>query len=179
MYVVILVYGYVIVSSIVNVVNWLLKNMIFELFDMLLDVMLEVIVQQVMCYLEEYLFVFGLMILVDMGLFKVIYCYFDCVFFMLVMIINNVLISMVLYVGECILQGYFIEEIVCDIVWDVLVEYQFYWLKSNKLCVILIICVIGIGVVMNFCVLLSVSILQVLEIDVVVCDYVMLVSNKI
>lgn len=127
-WVIIFVYGYVIVSSIVNVVNCLLKSQFFELFDMLLDVMLEVIVNQVMVYIESYVLVLGLIILVDMGLLNVIYCYFNCCLSMLMVIINNVFIGMVMYVGECILQGVMLEDIVCEIGDDFVVEYQFYYL---------------------------------------------------
>ncbi|ECN1534321.1 PRD domain-containing protein, partial [Salmonella enterica subsp. enterica serovar Enteritidis] len=95
-----------------------------------------------------------------------------------VTIINNVSTSMALYVGERILQGHFIEEIARDIARDVPVEYQLYWPKSNKPRAILTTCATGIGVATNLCALLSASIPQALEIDVVACDYAMLANNK-
>lgn len=175
---VILAHGYATASSIANVANRLLKNTIFESFDMPLDVTPEAIAQQVMRYLEEHPLASGLMILVDMGSLKAIHRHFDRALSTPVTIINNVSTSMALYVGERILQGHFIEEIARDIARDVPVEYQLYWPKSNKLRAILTTCATGIGVATNLCALLSASIPQALEIDVVACDYAMLASNK-
>ncbi len=175
---VILAHGYATASSIANVANRLLKNTIFESFDMPLDVTPEAIAQQVMRYLEEHPLASGLMILVDMGSLKAIHRHFDRALSTPVTIINNVSTSMALYVGERILQGHFIEEIARDIARDVPVEYQLYWPKSNKPRAILTTCATGIGVATNLCALLSASIPQALEIDVVACDYAMLASNK-
>ncbi|EGL6579136.1 sigma-54-dependent transcriptional regulator [Salmonella enterica] len=175
---VILAHGYATASSIANVANRLLKNTIFESFDMPLDVTPEAIAQQVMRYLEGHPLASGLMILVDMGSLKAIHRHFDRALSTPVTIINNVSTSMALYVGERILQGHFIEEIARDIARDVPVEYQLYWPKSNKPRAILTTCAAGIGVATNLCALLSASIPQALEIDVVACDYAMLASNK-
>lgn len=175
---VILAHGYATASSIANVANRLLKNTIFESFDMPLDVTPEAIAQQVMRYLEEHPLASGLMILVDMGSLKAIHRHFDRALSTPVTIINNVSTSMALYVGERILQGHFIEEIARDIARDVPVEYQLYWPKSNKPRAILTTCATGIGVATNLCALLSASIPQALEIDVVACDYAMLANNK-
>ncbi|MCC1814234.1 Fis family transcriptional regulator, partial [Salmonella enterica subsp. enterica serovar Indiana] len=57
---VILAHGYATASSIANVANRLLKNTIFESFDMPLDVTPEAIAQQVMRYLEEHPLASGL-----------------------------------------------------------------------------------------------------------------------
>lgn len=175
---VILAHGYATASSIANVANRLLKNNIFESFDMPLDVTPEAIAQQVMRYLESHPLASGLMILVDMGSLKAIHQHFDKAISTPVTIVNNVSTSMALYVGERILQGHFIEDIARDIAQDLPVEHQLYWPKSSKPKAILTTCATGIGVATNLCSLLQASIPEALGIEVVACDYAMLAHNK-
>ncbi|HFZ8994909.1 TPA: sigma 54-interacting transcriptional regulator [Citrobacter freundii] len=175
---VILAHGYATASSIANVANRLLKNQVFESFDMPLDVTPEAIARQVLRYLEGHPAASGLMILVDMGSLKAIHQHFASALPTPVTIVNNVSTSMALYVGERILQGHFIEEIARDIASDLPVEYQLYWPKSSKPKAILTTCATGIGVATNLSSLLHASIPQELEIDVIACDYTVLARNK-
>lgn len=107
---VILAHGYATASSIANVANRLLKNTIFESFDMPLDVTPEAIAQQVMRYLEEHPLASGLMILVDMGSLKAIHRHFDRALSTPVTIINNVSTSMALYVGSVFYRGILLKR---------------------------------------------------------------------
>jgi Transcriptional antiterminator len=175
---VILAHGYATASSIANVANRLLKNNVFESFDMPLDVTPEAIAQQVMRYLEEHPLASGLIILVDMGSLRAIHQHFDRAIPTPVTIVNNVSTSMALYVGERILQGHLIEEIARDIAQDLPTEHQLYWPTSGKPKAILTTCATGIGVATNLCSLLQASIPESLEIEVVACDYAMLAQNK-
>ncbi len=107
---VILAHGYATASSIANVANRLLKNTIFESFDMPLDVTPEAIAQQVMRYLEGHPLASGLMILVDMGSLKAIHRHFDRALSTPVTIINNVSTSMALYVGSVFYRGILLKR---------------------------------------------------------------------
>lgn len=175
---VILAHGYATASSIANVANRLLKNTLFESFDMPLDVTPQAIAQQVMRYLEEHPLACGLIILVDMGSLQAIHQHFDRAISTPVTIVNNVSTSMALYVGERILQGDVIEEIARDIAQDLPTEQQTYWPVCSKPKAILTTCATGIGVATNLRSLLQASIPGTLEIEVVACDYAMLAQNK-
>lgn len=171
---VILAHGYATASSIANVANRLLKQTVFESFDMPLDVTPEAIAQQVMHYIESNALASGLMILVDMGSLNAIHSHFQRRVSTPVAIVNNVSTSMALYVGERILQGHHIEEIAHDIADDLPVEHQLFWPQASKPRVILTTCITGIGAAANLCNLLKASIPEALGIEVIACDYEML-----
>ena len=171
---VILAHGYATASSIANVANRLLKNTVFESFDMPLDVTPEAIAQQVMNYIESNALASGLIILVDMGSLNAIHSHFQRRVATPVAIVNNVSTSMALYVGERILQGHHIEDIAGEITTDLPVEHQIFWPQANKPRVILTTCVTGIGAAANLCTLLKASIPETLGIEIIACDYAML-----
>jgi len=169
---VILAHGYA--SSIANVANRLLKQTVFESFDMPLDVTPEAIAQQVMHYIESNAVTSGLMILVDMGSLNAIHSHFQRRLSTPVAIVNNVSTSMALYVGERILQGHHIEAIAQEVGADLPVEHQIFWPQASKPRVILTTCITGIGAAANLCHLLKASIPEALGIEVIACDYEML-----
>ncbi|YAF35933.1 sigma-54-dependent transcriptional regulator [Klebsiella pneumoniae] len=128
---IILAHGYATASSIANVANRLLKSQLFESFDMPLDVTPEAIANQVMAYIESHALASGLIILVDMGSLNAIHRHFNRRLSTPMAIINNVSTGMAMYVGERILQGVMLEDIVREIGDDLAVEHQIL-LPANR-----------------------------------------------
>lgn len=167
---IILAHGYATASSIANVANRLLKSQLFESFDMPLDVTPEAIANQVMAYIESHALASGLIILVDMGSLNAIHRHFNRRLSTPMAIINNVSTGMAMYVGERILQGVMLEDIVRDIGDDLAVEHQLYYPQTDKPRAILTTCATGLGAAANLSALLKASIPEALGIDIVACD---------
>lgn len=85
-------------------------------------------------------------------------------------IINNVSTGMAMYVGERILQGVMLEDIVREIGDDLAVEHQLYYPQTDKPRAILTTCATGLGAAANLSALLKASIPEALGIDIVACD---------
>ncbi|MBS0970968.1 sigma 54-interacting transcriptional regulator [Nissabacter archeti] len=168
---VILAHGYATASSIANVANRLLKQNVFESFDMPLDVTPEAIAQEVMAYLARNPLAASLMILVDMGSLTDIHRYFTHALTTPVAIINNVSTRMALYVGERILHGDPLEEIAAQVTGDLPIEQQIIWPCRNKPRAIITTCATGIGAATNLSTLLKASIPAELAIDVVAYEH--------
>lgn len=167
---IVLAHGYATASSIANVANRLLKSQLFESFDMPLDVTPEAIANQVQSYIESHALGSGLIILVDMGSLKAIHSHFNRRLSTPVAIVNNVSTSMAMYVGERILQGDMLEDIVREIDGALAVEHQLYYPQADKPRAILTTCATGMGAAANLSALLSASIPAALAIDIVACD---------
>ncbi|MEQ4530236.1 MAG: sigma 54-interacting transcriptional regulator [Mixta sp.] len=168
---VILAHGYATASSIANVANRLLKNNLFESFDMPLDVTPEAIASEVMHYIERNALASGLVILVDMGSLNAIHQHFHRRIATPVAIINNVSTRMALYVGERILRGDRAEAIVSEVAADLPVEHQLIYPQQNKPRAIITTCATGLGAANNLSALLKASIPETLAIEMVACDY--------
>lgn len=175
---VILAHGYATASSIANVANRLLKQTVYESFDMPLDVTPEAIAQQVTQYVERNAQASSLVILVDMGSLNDIHHYFSRKVTMPVVIINNVSTRMALYVGERILRGDYLETLADEIAADLPVEHKIVWPELNKPKAIITTCATGIGAASNLSSLLKASIPQELGIEVVAYEYDTLAENK-
>ncbi|MFB2832017.1 sigma 54-interacting transcriptional regulator [Aeromonas jandaei] len=167
---IILAHGYATASSIANVANRLLKSPLFESFDMPLDVTPEAIANQVMTYIESHELASGLIILVDMGSLNAIHSHFNRRLTTPMAIINNVSTGMAMYVGERVLQGDMLEDIVHEIGDDLVVEHQVYYPQTDKPRAILTTCATGLGAAANLSALLKASIPEALGIDIVACD---------
>lgn len=167
---VILAHGYATASSIANVANRLLKSQLFESFDMPLDVTPEAIADQVMAWIESHALASGLIILVDMGSLNAIHSHFNRRLSTPMAIINNVSTGMAMYVGERVLQGDMLEDIVREIGDDLAVEHQLYYPQTDKPRAILTTCATGLGAAANLSALLKASIPETLGIDIVACD---------
>ena len=167
---VILAHGYATASSIANVANRLLKSQLFESFDMPLDVTPEAIADQVMAWIESHALASGLVILVDMGSLNAIHSHFNRRLSTPMAIINNVSTGMAMYVGERVLQGDMLEDIVREIGNDLAVEHQLYYPQTDKPRAILTTCATGLGAAANLSALLKASIPETLGIDIVACD---------
>lgn len=85
-------------------------------------------------------------------------------------IINNVSTGMAMYVGERILQGVMLEDIVREIGDDLAIEHQLYYPQTDKPRAILTTCATGLGAAANLSALLKASIPEALGIDIVACD---------
>ncbi|STT18743.1 transcriptional regulator levR [Klebsiella pneumoniae] len=86
-------------------------------------------------------------------------------------IINNVSTGMAMYVGERILQGVMLEDIVREIGDDLAVEHQLYYPQTDKPRAILTTCATGLGAAANLSALVKEpSIPEALGIDIVACD---------
>ncbi|NUU68393.1 sigma 54-interacting transcriptional regulator [Enterobacteriaceae bacterium BIT-l23] len=175
---VILAHGYATASSIASVANRLLKQPVFESFDMPLDVTPQEIAREVSHYIERNALSSGLVILVDMGSLSEIHHDFSGRVTTPVAIFNNVSTGMALYVGERLLQGDYLENIAQDIGRDLPVEHQIIWPQRNKPRAIITTCATGMGAASNLCHLLKASIPAALGIEVVACEYDALVQNK-
>mgnify|MGYP003772636623 CR=1 FL=1 len=175
---VILAHGYATASSIANVANRLLKNNLFESFDMPLDVTPEAIASEVMHYIERNALASGLVILVDMGSLNAIHQHFHRRIATPVAIINNVSTRMALYVGERILRGDRAEAIVSEVAADLPVEHQLIWPQQNKPRAIITTCATGLGAANNLSALLKASIPETLAIEMVACDYDSLIDRQ-
>lgn len=167
---VILAHGYATASSIANVANRLLKSQLFESFDMPLDVTPEAIADQVMAWIESHALASGLIILVDMVSLNAIHSHFNRRLSTPMAIINNVSTGMAMYVGERVLQGDMLEDIVREIGNDLAVEHQLYYPQTDKPRAILTTCATGLGAAANLSALLKASIPETLGIDIVACD---------
>jgi sigma-54 dependent transcriptional regulator of gfr operon len=175
---VILAHGYATASSIANVANRLLKNNLFESFDMPLDVTPEAIASEVMHYIERNALASGLVILVDMGSLNAIHQHFNRRIATPVAIINNVSTRMALYVGERILRGDRAEAIVSEAAADLPVEHQLIYPQQNKPRAIITACATGLGAANNLSALLKASIPETLAIEMVACDYDSLIDRQ-
>lgn len=112
----------------------------------------------------------GLIILVDMGSLNAIHSHFNRRLNTPVAIINNVSTGMAMYVGERILHGDMLEDIVREIGDDLAVEHQLYYPQTDKPRAILTTCATGLGAAANLSALLKASIPEALGIDIVACD---------
>ncbi len=166
---IILAHGYATASSIANVANRLLKSQLFESFDMPLDVTPEAIANRDGLHREP---CSGIRIdnPVDMGSLNAIHRHFNRRLSTPMAIINNVSTGMAMYVGERILQGVMLEDIVREIGDDLAVEHQLYYPQTDKPRAILTTCATGLGAAANLSALLKASIPEALGIDIVACD---------
>ncbi|WP_194417523.1 sigma 54-interacting transcriptional regulator [Klebsiella quasipneumoniae] len=112
----------------------------------------------------------GLIILVDMGSLNAIHSHFNRRLNTPVAIINNVSTGMAMYVGERILHGDMLEDIVREIGDDLAVEHQLYYPQTDKPRAILTTCATGLGAAANLSALLKASIPEALGVDIVACD---------
>ena len=108
--------------------------------------------------------------LVDMGSLNAIHRHFNRRLSTPMAIINNVSTGMAMYVGERILQGVMLEDIVREIGDDLAIEHQLYYPQTDKPRAILTTCATGLGAAANLSALLKASIPEALGIDIVACD---------
>lgn len=144
-YSLIIAHGYSTASSIASVANRLLSHFIFEAFDMPIDMSTQDILLKIESYLKNIDTSKGVIILVDMGSLKEIYKTLVNFVNGDIGIINNITTQLALDVGNRILQGQSLEQIVIESVKENNSSYKVIKSNKNKKNCILTTCITGIG----------------------------------
>ncbi|MEG6566998.1 sigma 54-interacting transcriptional regulator [Thermoanaerobacterium saccharolyticum] len=142
---IIIAHGYSTASSIASVANRLLGHFIFEAFDMPIDMSTQDIMLKVESYLKNIDTSKGIIILVDMGSLEDIYKSLINVVDGDIGIINNITTQLALDVGNRIIQGQSLEQIVVESVKKNNSSYKYIKLNKNKKNGIITTCMTGIG----------------------------------
>ncbi|MGX7163771.1 sigma 54-interacting transcriptional regulator [Enterococcus massiliensis] len=168
---IIVAHGYATASSIANVANRLLNELIFQSFDMPLDVTPKKIAENITHYIEKNDISNGLMILFDMGSLKEIYQYFPKDIKAPIAIMNNVTTGLAIAVGEVIQKRNNITEIPTLVEkvhknrWEIILP------ELDKEKVLITTCSTGIGTAVQISNLLEKSMPSNLEIKIIPCEY--------
>lgn len=173
---VIIAHGYSTASSISSVANRLLGQFIFEAFDM----PIELPTKDIMTMVEEYIRAIDTskdtIILVDMGSLEEIYkCLVGVVEGDLV-IINNITTQLALDVGNRIMLGQPMEQIVKEAVKRNNSHYKYIKSKNQKKNIILTTCITGIGTAKKIKLLLN-ECMGTGNTDIIAYDYYRLKNN--
>ncbi|HHV74595.1 MAG TPA: sigma 54-interacting transcriptional regulator [Thermoanaerobacterium sp.] len=142
---IIIAHGYSTASSIASVANRLLGRFIFEAFDMPIDMTIQDIMVKVESYLKNINTEKGIIILVDMGSLEEIYKSLINVIDGDIGIINNITTQLALDVGNRIIQGQSLEEIIVESVKKNNSSYKYIKSNKNKKNGIITTCMTGIG----------------------------------
>jgi sigma-54 dependent transcriptional regulator of gfr operon len=169
--VLILAHGFATASSLANVGNRLLNQQLFEAFDMSLESTAVEIGQKVDEYIhknrdsEEFIF------LVDMGSLQEIERYIHPRESIFIGIINNVTTSMVLEVGQMIINKVEPKILIEQVQSELQFETKFYLPKNKNRRIIITTCMTGIGTANQIRKLLEKSIETSYEIEVLSMNY--------
>lgn len=173
---IIIAHGYSTASSISSVANRLLGQFIFEAFDM----PIELPTKDIMIMVEEYIRTIdtskGTIILVDMGSLEEIYKSLVNVVDGDMVIINNITTQLALDVGNRIILGQPMEQIVKEAVKQNNSHYKYIKSKTQKKNTILTTCMTGIGTAKKIKMLLS-ECLGTGNTDIIAYDYYKLKNN--
>lgn len=142
---IIIAHGYSTASSIASVANRLLGRFIFEAFDMPIDMTTQDIMAKIESYLKNINTEKGVIILVDMGSLEEIYKSLINVIDGDIGIINNITTQLALDVGNRIIQGQSLEEIIAESVKKNNSSYKYIKSNKNKKNGIITTCMTGIG----------------------------------
>ncbi|MBS4535585.1 sigma 54-interacting transcriptional regulator [Clostridium sp. D2Q-14] len=168
---IILAHGYATASSISNVANRLLKKNIFEAFDMPLDTSVDDIVRRVLDYIEYTDVSKGLVILVDMGSLKDVHSKLTNYTNGPIAIINNVSTQMALIIGDKIINGAFLEDMIEKIKIANKTDYRIIYPEKRKKKVIVTTCLTGMGTAIQIQKLLESSIPSDIGVKVLSYEY--------
>lgn len=175
---IIIAHGYSTASSISSVANRLLGQFIFEAFDM----PIELPTKDIMIMVEEYIRTIdtskGTIILVDMGSLEEIYKSLVNVVEGDMVIINNITTQLALDVGNRIILGQPMEQIVMEAVKQNNSHYKYIKANAQRKSTILTTCMTGIGTAKKIKELLS-ECLGTGNTDIIAYDYYRLKSNGI
>ncbi len=173
---VILCHGYSTASSIAETVNRMLGQYIFDGIDMEINISIDKIAKLVEEYIKRKSTIKELIFLVDMGSLEAIYKKIKPVFDYNIGIINNVSTGMALSVGNDILQGKCIEEVLEHI--NEKYKISTHFVKSRKKQkAILSICATGFGAAQKICELLIMSLPRKIDLVIIPYNYKELVEN--
>lgn len=164
-------HGYATASSIANVANRLLDQLVFEAFDMPLDITAKKIAESINSYIEKNDVSNGLIILVDMGSLKEIYQFLLKNMAAPLLIMNNVTTGLAVVVGEAIQQQKKISEIPNIVTNTIQIDSQLILPEKNKVKILLITCSTGIGTSVQISNLLNKSIPSKVSLKILPCEY--------
>lgn len=173
---VILCHGYSTASSIAETVNRMLGQYIFDGIDMEINISIDKIAKLVEEYIKRKSSIKELIFLVDMGSLEAIYKKIKTVFDYNIGIINNVSTGMALEVGNYILQGKCVEEVLQNINEKYKISTHFVK-SSTKQKAILTICATGFGAAQKICELLVMSLPRKIDLVIIPYNYKELAEN--
>lgn len=173
----ILAHGYATASSIANVCNRLLGVNVFDSIDMPVESTVIDITKKMLQYMEDNDTSSGLVVLVDMGSLSLIHDQIKDSIDGPMLFIDQVSTSFALEVGNYLLQGKTIEEMVQPLQQFVQPNIDLYYPTKNKEYAIVTSCFTGIGTATQIQELLTESIGDLLDIKVIAHDFERLRKN--
>jgi sigma-54 dependent transcriptional regulator of gfr operon len=168
---IIVAHGYATASSIASVANRLLNELVFQSFDMPLEVTPKQIAEHIIKYIQKNDVSNGLVILFDMGSLKEIYQYFPKELQAPIVLMNNVTTSLALAVGECIRDDNSLNEIPEMVTQQNKNEWEIIFPKTKKEQVVITTCSTGIGTAVQIASLLEKSIPDHLAVHVIPYEF--------
>lgn len=175
---IIISHGYSTASSIANVANRLLGQFVFESFDMPIDMPTSEMMHKVCEYFKSIDTSAGIIILVDMGSLEEIYKSIVDIVEGDIGIINNITTQLALDVGNKLLSGDSIENIVSSSVMKNNNVYKFIKYNKNKKDAIITTCMTGIGTAVKIRDLFK-KCISSNELEIIAYDYNKLMGNGV
>ncbi|WP_342043755.1 sigma 54-interacting transcriptional regulator [Bacillus sp. OTU2372] len=173
----IIAHGYATASSIANVCNRLLGVNVFDSIDMPVESTVLDITKKMLQYMEDNDTASGLVVLVDMGSLNFIHDKIKDSIDGPMLFIDQVSTSFALEIGNYLLQGKTVEEMVQPLKQYVQPNINLYYPAKNKEYAIVTSCFTGIGTATQIQELLIESIGDLLNIKVVAHDFERLKKN--
>ena len=173
----IIAHGYATASSIANVCNRLLGVKVYDFIDMPVESSIKDITKQMLQYVEENDTSSGLVILVDMGSLSLLHDQIKEGIDGPLLCIDQVSTSFALEIGNYLLQGKSIEEMLKPLEELVRPNINLYYPTKRKEYAIVTSCFTGIGTATQIQQLLSESMEDLLDIKVVSHDFERLKQN--
>ncbi|EOL42940.1 sigma 54-interacting transcriptional regulator [Enterococcus caccae] len=168
---VIVAHGYATASSIANVANRMLNELLFQSFDMPLDVTPKKIAEKLMQYIERNDTSNGLIILFDMGSLKEIHRYFSKETTSSIILMNNVTTSLAIAVGEGIQRQQQLGEIPTNAISSHRYQWEIIKPETKKEKIILTTCATGIGTAVQISNLLEKSLPDTTSVKFIPCEF--------
>jgi sigma-54 dependent transcriptional regulator of gfr operon len=173
----IIAHGYATASSIANVCNRLLGVNVFDSIDMPVEATVRDITNKMLHYMEEQDTTTGLIVLVDMGSLSLIHELIKDSIDGPLLFIDQVSTPAALEIGNYLIQGKTVEEMVEPLQKFVQPNINLYYPSKGKEYAIVTSCFTGIGTATQIQQLLSESIGDLLDIKVVAHDFDRLKQN--
>lgn len=176
----VLAHGYSTASSMANVANRMLKNNIFQAYDMPIDITLDEVETQVIKYMDNYSTEPGLILLVDMGSLNQLGQRLVDKLKGPLIIIDFVSTPIVLEVGQLILSGKSISEIYDRIETMNIVTKEIVYPKLNRKKALITCCYTGLGSARQIQEILKKTIgKRVEDLQIIAYDFESLQKNKL
>ncbi|MGV3466354.1 MAG: sigma 54-interacting transcriptional regulator [Heyndrickxia sp.] len=173
----IIAHGYATASSIANVVNRLLGVNVYDSIDMPVEATVTDITKKMLRYMEENDTANGLVVLVDMGSLSFIHDQIKESINGPLLFIDQVSTSLALEIGNFLLQGKSIEDLIQPLQQFVKPNINLYYPTKNKEYAIVTSCFTGIGTATQIQRLLIESIEDLIDIKIISHDFDRLKQN--